>query len=99
MVQAPPGIAPRGINCHGQPQRKRQNRNAVTNLVEEYHERILLDDPTQRSSYRFRAALVTEAAEHGVPDRLITTTAGYSDTRCDRPGERLDNNALQGDWS
>jgi len=91
-----------GINRHGQPQSKRLHRNSVTNLVKEYVERILLDDPTHYSSHSLRAGLVTEATEHGVADRLITRTTGHSDTRMltryDRPGELFTHNALQGDW-
>jgi integrase len=90
-----------GINRHGQPQR-RLHRNSVTTIVKLYVERILLDDPTGYSSHSLRAGLVTEATQHGVPDRLITRTTGHSDTRMlaryDRPGEHLTNNALQGDW-
>lgn len=89
-----------GINRHGHQQSKRLHRNSVTNLVKEYVERILLDDPTHYSSHSLRAGLVTEATEHGVADRLITRTTGHSDTRMlaryDRPGELFANNALQG---
>lgn len=91
-----------GINRHGQPLRKRLHRNTVTNLVKEYVERILLEDPTHYGSHSLRAGRVTEATEHGVPDRLITRTTGHADTRMltryDRPGEHFANNALQGDW-
>ena len=90
-----------GINRHGQPG-KRLHRNTVTNLLKEYVERILLEDPTNYSSHSLRSGLITEATEHGVTDRLITRTTGHSDTRMltryDRPGELFANNALQGEW-
>lgn len=90
-----------GLNRHGQPG-KRLHRNTVTNLVKEYVERILLDDPTHYSSHSLRSGLITEATDHGVADRLITRTTGHSDTRMltryDRPSELFTNNALQGDW-
>ncbi|MFV0452859.1 MAG: tyrosine-type recombinase/integrase [Propioniciclava sp.] len=91
-----------GINRHGHPQTKRLHRNTVTALVKEYVERILLEDPTHYSSHSLRAGLVTEATQHGVPDRLITRTTGHADTRLltryDRPGEHFTHNALQGEW-
>lgn len=91
-----------GINRHSQPQTKRLHRNTVTTLVKHYIQHILQDDPTHYSSHSLRAGLVTEATEHGVPDRLITRTTGHTDTRMltryDRPGEHFTNNALQGDW-
>lgn len=72
-------------------------------LVKEYDERILLDEPTHCSPHSLPAGVVTEATEHGVPDRLMTRTTGHLEsrplTRCDRPCERFGTNALQGEWS
>lgn len=91
-----------GINRHGNETGRRLHRNSVTDLVKQYVETVLLEDPTHYSSHSLRAGLVTEATEHGVPDRHITRTTGHSDTRMltryDRPTEHFTNNALQGDW-
>lgn len=91
-----------GINRHGDETGRRLHRNSVTDLVKQYVESVLLEDPTHYSSHSLRAGLVTEASEHGVSDRHITRTTGHSDTRMltryDRPGELFSNNALQGEW-
>lgn len=91
-----------GIDRHGNETGRRLHRNTVTDLVKKYVEQVLLEDPTGYSSHSLRAGLVTEATEHGIPDRHITRTTGHSDTRMltryDRPGELFANNALQGEW-
>ena len=91
-----------GVNRHGQPQSKRLHRNSVTNIVQEYVERVLSDDPTQYSSRSLRAGLVTEAATQGVPGQLIKRATGPSSTvtltRYNHLDELFTHNAMSGDW-
>ena len=91
-----------GVDRHGNETGRRLHRNTVTDLVKFYVDAVLLEDPTLYSSHSLKSGLVTQASEHGVPDRQIIRTTGHADTRMltryDRPGEMFANNALQGEW-
>lgn len=91
------------IDRHG----RRRHRLGVDNvgriikrcLTETYNGTI---DPRLYSSHSLRAGFVTEAANHGVPDRTIANTTRHTNLdvlrRYDRPENNFGTGALAGEW-